>query len=71
MGAEKRPTDHLEPAPKKRGSERQITKDDVSEEEEQVRLSRFFKTLVLSMIHPCLSDPPCFQISVMNSDLIH
>lgn len=43
MGAEKRPTDHLEPAPKKRGSERQITKDDVSEEEEQVSLLGEFK----------------------------
>ena len=34
---EKRATDHLEPAAKKRGSERQITKDDASDEEE-VRL---------------------------------
>ena len=29
----KRPTDHLEPAAKKRGSERQLTKDDASDEE--------------------------------------
>ena len=57
MGAEKRPTDHLEPAPKKRGSERQITKDDVSEEEEQVRLSRLFKnSLCFPWFIPCLRD---------------
>jgi hypothetical protein len=31
---EKRATDHLEPAAKKRGSERQITKDDGSDDEE-------------------------------------
>jgi hypothetical protein len=30
----KRPTDHLEPAAKKRGSERQLTKDDDEEEHE-------------------------------------
>lgn len=30
----KRPTDHLEPAAKKRGSERQLTKDDASDEDE-------------------------------------
>jgi hypothetical protein len=33
----KRPTDHLEPAAKKRGSERQLTKDDHAEDEEEVR----------------------------------
>jgi hypothetical protein len=27
-----RPTDHLEPAAKKRGSDRQLTKDDASDE---------------------------------------
>ena len=32
----KRPTDHLEPSAKKRGSDRQLTKDDdLSEEEEE------------------------------------
>lgn len=31
---EKRPTDHLEPTAKKRGSERQITKDDESDEDQ-------------------------------------
>jgi hypothetical protein len=31
---EKRPTDHLEPAAKKRGSERQITKDDESDDDQ-------------------------------------
>ena len=30
----KRPTDHLEPAAKKRGNDRQLTKDDPSDEEE-------------------------------------
>lgn len=34
---EKRATDHLEPAAKKRGNDRQITKDDESEEEQEVR----------------------------------
>ena len=37
----KRPTDHLEPSAKKRGSERQITKDDVSDEEGAVRKFQF------------------------------
>ena len=32
----KRPTDHLEPSAKKRGNERQLTKDDEEDEEEQV-----------------------------------
>ncbi len=30
----KRPTDHLEPAAKKRGNDRQLTKDDASDEDE-------------------------------------
>ncbi len=30
----KRPTDHLEPAAKKRGDDRQLTKDDASDEDE-------------------------------------
>ena len=30
----KRPTDHLEPAAKKRGNDRQLTKDDPSDEDE-------------------------------------
>lgn len=33
----KRPTDHLEPAAKKRGNDRQLTKDDESEDEEVYR----------------------------------
>ena len=33
----KRPTDHLEPSAKKRGNERQLTKDDEEDDEEQVR----------------------------------
>jgi hypothetical protein len=32
----KRPTDHLEPAAKKRGSDRQLTKDDVDEDDGEV-----------------------------------
>jgi len=32
-----RPTDHLEPAAKKRGSDRQLTKDDGSGSDEEVR----------------------------------
>ena len=32
----KRPTDHLEPAAKKRGNERQLTKDDPSDDEEVI-----------------------------------
>ncbi len=35
---EKRATDHLEPAAKKRGSERQITKDDASDEDVEARV---------------------------------
>jgi hypothetical protein len=34
----KRPTDHLEPAAKKRTNDRQLTKDDDSEEDEEVSL---------------------------------
>jgi len=30
----KRPTDHLEPAAKKRGSDHQLTRDDVDEEDD-------------------------------------
>lgn len=32
----KRPTDHLEPAAKKRGNDRQLTKDDPSDDDEVV-----------------------------------
>lgn len=32
----KRATDHLEPSAKKRGNERQLTKDDASDDEDQV-----------------------------------
>ena len=34
----KRPTDHLEPAAKKRGNDRQLTKDDPSDEDEVTTL---------------------------------
>lgn len=36
MATEKRPTDHLEPSAKKRTSERQITKDDTENSDEEV-----------------------------------
>lgn len=32
-----RPTDHMEPSAKKRGNERQLTKDDASDDEGEVR----------------------------------
>lgn len=40
MAGDKRATDHLEPAAKKRGSERQLTKDDPSDSEDEVRFSQ-------------------------------
>ena len=39
MAGEKRATDHLEPSAKKRGNDRQLTKDDPSDDDEV----RFYK----------------------------
>ncbi|KAL0054625.1 hypothetical protein WJX82_000112 [Trebouxia sp. C0006] len=39
----KRPTDHLEPAAKKRGNDRQLTKDDASDEDEPEQHGEFAK----------------------------
>ncbi|KAL0036042.1 hypothetical protein WJX77_012250 [Trebouxia sp. C0004] len=39
----KRPTDHLEPAAKKRGNDRQLTKDDPSDEDEPEQQGEFAK----------------------------
>lgn len=38
----KRPTDHLEPSAKKRASDRQLTQDDASSDEEEVGLLEAF-----------------------------
>ena len=49
----KRPTDHLEPSAKKRGNERQLTKDDEEDDEEQVR--RLPLWALLACWHTCRS----------------
>jgi len=61
MTGEKRPTDHLEPAAKKRGSERQITKDDADQDEEVCLMSK-------CMRETCF-DRPFFLASFGNAIL--
>ena len=48
----KRPTDHLEPSAKKRGNERQLTKDDEEDDEEQVCRAPLWRALPACW-HPC------------------
>lgn len=66
----KRPTDHLEPAAKKRGSERQLTKDNFDEEDEEVcdystaNTHRAITTIFLQPVHN--GDP-----SIQNNCTIH
>ena len=59
---EKRPTDHMEPAAKKRGNDRQITKDDASEDDEQVGSSANFQPNSISITNCCHK----FLISLSN-----